>query len=248
MVNKAEKKNYRHRVTAGALVSFQVRVKETDLLIHAETRLEEPAREAVLRCRGYLEAYIGLNPEFATTLSPWKTQGPVPPIVADMVSAGEAAGVGPMAAVAGAIAEQVGRELLESGRRVIVENGGDIFLKTDEPVVVGIYAGRSPLSMRIGLRIHPEGRAMAVCTSSGTVGHSVSFGNADAVCVIGASCALADAAATAIGNRISSKADIQQAMEFGKRIPGTEGLVVIVKDRIAMWGQLELVPLEGKKG
>jgi len=89
---------------------------------------------------------------------------------------------------------------------------------------------------------------MAVCTSSGTVGHSVSFGNADAVCVTGASCALADAAATAIGNRISSKADIQQAMEFGKRIPGTEGLVVIVKDRIAMWGHLELVPLEGKKG
>jgi len=165
-----------------------------------------------------------------------------------MVSAGEAAGVGPMAAVAGAIAAQVGRELLESGHRVIVENGGDIFLKTDEPVVVGIYAGRSPLSMRIGLRIHPEGRAMAVCTSSGTVGHSVSFGNADAVCVIGASCALADAAATAIGNRISSKADIQQAMEFGKRIPGTDGLVVIVKDRIALWGQLELVPLEGKKG
>ncbi len=246
-MNRAEEKRYRHRVEAGDLVSFQVRVKETDLLIHADTRLEKPAREAVLRCRGYLEAYIGLNPEFVRTMSPWKTQGPVPPIVRDMVKAGNAAGVGPMAAVAGAISELVGRELLEVSNQVIVENGGDIFLKTDGPVVVGIYAGQSPLSMRIGLRLHSEGKAMAVCTSSGTVGHSFSFGRADAVCVTGPSCAAADAAATAIGNRVSSAGDIQKAIAFGKKIPGIEGLVIIFKDRIGLWGRLELVPLSEKK-
>ena len=247
MTDTAEEKNYRQRVEPRDLVSFQVRVKETDLLIHAQEELVRPAREAVLRCRGYLEAYIGLNPEFVRTHSPWETDGPVPPIVRQMVNAGRAAGVGPMAAVAGAISEQVGQELLEVSHRVVVENGGDIFLQDDDPVVAGIYAGSSPLSMRIGLRIHPEGRPMAVCTSSGTVGHSRSYGRADAVCVTGPSCALADAAATAIGNRVGSKADIQKGIEFGKRIAGLEGVVVIVEDQIGLWGRLELVPLEGKK-
>ncbi len=244
----AEEKAYRNLIEAENLVSFQVRVKETDLLVHAEQDLAEQAREAVLRCRGYLEAYIGLNPEFIEALSPWKTEGPVPSIVREMVRAGEAAGVGPMAAVAGAISEQVGRELLAASRQVVVENGGDIFLKTDEPVVVGIFAGNSPLSMRIGLRLNPAGRPLGVCTSSGTVGHSLSFGRADAVCVTAASGALADAAATAVGNRVKSKADIQEAIEFAKRIAGLDGLVIIVGDRLGLWGRLELVPLDGKKG
>jgi ApbE superfamily uncharacterized protein (UPF0280 family) len=243
-MNRAEEKKYRNRVSAGDLVSFQVRVKETDLLIHAESDLSKPAREAVLRCRGYLEAYIGLNPDFVRALTPWEIEGPVPPIVREMVKAGQVAGVGPMAAVAGAISEQVGRELLEVSRGVIVENGGDIFLQTDEPAVVGVYAGGSPLSMRIGLRMHPGGRPMAVCTSSGTVGHSFSYGHADAVCVTASSCALADAAATAIGNRVDSRSDIQKGIEFGKKIPGLEGVVIIVEDRIGLWGRLELVPLE----
>lgn len=247
-MNTAEEKVYRNRVDGGGLASFQVRVKETDLLIHAETDLASTARDAVLRCRGYLEAYIGLNPEFQHVLTPWKTEGPVPPIVREMARAAQAAGVGPMAAVAGAISEQVGIELLKASQQVIVENGGDVFIHTQAPVVVGVYAGRSPLSMRIGLRVDPAGRPMGVCTSSGTVGHSMSFGKADAVCVTSRSCALADAAATAIGNRVGSKSDIATAVEFGKEIAGIEGLLIIVADQIGLWGGLELVALEGKNG
>ena len=244
----AEKKDYRNRVDPGDLVSFQVRVKETDLLIHAETDLASTARDAVLRCRGYLEAYIGLNPEFQNVLAPWKAQGPAPPIVRTMTRSGEVAGVGPMAAVAGAIAEQVGGELLAASPQIIVENGGDVFLCTQAPVVVGIFAGTSPLSMRIGLRVSPSGKPMGVCTSSGTVGHSMSFGKADAVCVTSGSCPLADAAATAIGNRVGSKSDIPKAVEFGKTIAGIDGVLIIVGDQIGMWGRLELVSLEGKNG
>ncbi len=247
-MNATEEKVYRNRIDAGELTSFQVRVKETDLLIHAETDLASTARDAVLRCRGYLEAYIGLNPEFHHVLSPWKTEGPVPPIVREMARAAQAAGVGPMAAVAGAISEQVGSELLRTSRQVIVENGGDVFIQTQAPVVVGVYAGGSPLSMRIGLRVDPGEKPIGVCTSSGTVGHSMSFGKADAVCVTARSCALADAAATAIGNRVGSKSDIARAVAFGKAIAGIDGLLIIVGDQIGLWGRLELVALEGKNG
>ena len=165
-----------------------------------------------------------------------------------MVDAGEKAGVGPMAAVAGAIAEHVGSGLLHKCREVIVENGGDIFLKTERPVVVGLFAGESPLSFKLGIRIKPEAFPVSVCTSSGTVGHSTSFGKADAVSVQARSCSLADAAATAIGNRVGSKKNIQEAIGFGRTITGVTGLVVIIGDEMAAWGDLEIVPLRPKKG
>jgi hypothetical protein len=153
-----------------------------------------------------------------------------------------------MAAVAGAIAEHVGLDLLFHTDEVIVENGGDIFLKTHSPVTVGVFAGDSPLSLRIGLRINPKENPLSVCTSSGTVGHSLSFGKADAVCVISRSCSLADAAATSIGNKVESKAHIQRAIDFGKQIEGVMGIVVIVGDAVGAWGEVEMVPLEREKG
>ena len=120
-----------------------------------------------------------------------------------MIRAGTVAGVGPMAAIAGAIAENVGRGLLEFADQVIVENGGDVFIKTRRPVTVGIYAGSSPLSMQIGMRLDSKKAPLAVCTSSGTLGHSLSLGRADAVCAVADSCALADAAATSSNASIS---------------------------------------------
>jgi hypothetical protein len=164
-----------------------------------------------------------------------------------MIDAGENAGVGPMAAVAGAAAERVGNDLLLHSKEVIIENGGDVFIKTRHPVTVGIFAGKSPLSLKIGLKVHSENHSIAVCTSSGTVGHSLSFGRADAVSVVSASCPLADAAATAIGNRVRSRSDIARGIEFGKKIRGVEGVLIIIGDRIGVWGELELVPLKGKK-
>jgi ApbE superfamily uncharacterized protein (UPF0280 family) len=102
--------------------------------------------------------------------------------------------------------------------------------------------------MRVGLRLKPDLLPLAVCTSSGTIGHSLSLGTADAVCVVSASCCLADASATAIGNRIRSKKDIQSAIEFGKNIDGVQGLVIILEDEMGIWGDLEVIPLHLKKG
>jgi len=240
---KHQEHTYRRLVNRGQLVSFRVTVKETDVLIHADRPLEDITKELILKYRGYIEAYIQQHPEFAKTLRPWRISGPAPLIVKDMAAAGEKAGVGPMAAVAGAVAEHVGRELLAHSKEVIVENGGDVFLKTSGPVTTGIFAGSSPLSLRIGLRIDPMSKPLAVCTSSGTVGHSTSMGKADAVCVVSGSCSLADAAATSIGNRVESKEDIQQALDFGQQLEGVTGVIVIIGDAIGMWGELEVVPL-----
>jgi uncharacterized protein len=155
--------------------------------------------------------------------------------------------VGPMAAVAGAVAEQVGRGLLALSDEVIVENGGDIFLQTADPATVAIFAGDSPLSLRIGIRTGGGNDPIAVCTSSGTVGHSLSFGHADAVCVTSRSAALADAAATAVGNRVGCRRDIPAGIELARRIAGVLGVVIVVGDKMGVWGAGEVVVLDRKK-
>jgi hypothetical protein len=144
----------------------------------------------------------------------------------------------------------VGIELLGDPRgtgEVVVENGGDIFIKVLEPITVGIYAGSSPLSLKVGLKIRPCEGYTSVCTSSGTVGHSLSFGKADAVCVVSSSCSLADAVATATGNRVKSKKDISRGIEFAKEIPGVAGVVVILGGELGVWGDVELVSIGSKK-
>jgi len=236
-------RSYRSLLSSENLVAFRVTVKETDLFVHAKKPLKGLAKELVLRHRAYIESFIKRYPGFLHALKPFHLEGPAPAIVRDMLAAGKKAGVGPMAAVAGAIAEHVGMDLLPHTDEVVVENGGDIYIKTSEPVTIGIFAGASPLSLNIGLRIDANMHPFAVCTSSGTVGHSLSFGKADAVCVVSGSCALADAAATSIGNRVTSKGEIQHAIDFGRTIDGVTGLVVIIDDEMGIWGDLEVVPL-----
>ena len=241
-------RNYRQRVCCDGLFGFQVVCQETDLMIQADRLLDHEAREQVLVCRGHIEGYIQRYPAVATTLVPWLKETFAPEIVREMIRAGNAAGVGPMAAVAGAVAETVGRELLKYSRQVVVENGGDLFLKTDGPLIVGVFAGDSPLSLKMGIKVAHTGNGLGLCTSSGTVGHSLSTGSADAVCVMAYSCALADAAATAIGNRVHSVREIKSAIAFGRQIAGVLGIVVVAGREMGAWGQVELVPLTGKKG
>jgi len=243
-----QKRKYRNLVNREHLVSFRVAAKETDLFVHAEKPMEEMTRNLILQHRGVIEAYIRRHPEFAETLKPWPITGPAPIIIKDMTLAGKKAGVGPMATVAGIIAQYVGMDLLSHTSEVIVENGGDVFIKTDGPVIISIFAGTSPLSHRVGLRLDYGAQPFSVCTSSGMVGHSLSFGKADAISVVSESCALADAVATAVGNLVNSKSDIRPALDFGKSITGVEGLVVIIGEDIGMWGGLEVVPLKREKG
>ncbi len=231
---------YRHWIESKDLVSFTVTIKETDLYISATSNLQRKAERIVLKYREQLEQYIMKNPEFQSSLKPLPVPAGVPLIIKDMLEAGQKANVGPMAAVAGAIAEYVGRELLEFSPQVIIENGGDIFLKINQPKVVGIYAGESPLTGKLGLEIKPDDTPMGVCTSSGTVGHSLSFGKADAVIITAGSATLADAAATAVCNQVKTPDDINRAIESGKNIAGIKGIVIIMTNSIGVWGNVKL--------
>jgi hypothetical protein len=234
-------RSYRRHISKNNLLSYQVMVRETDLLIRSDIELKKPALESVHRHRAHLEAYIAAHPAFISALGPLEPDDLAPDIVRDMLKAARLAGVGPMAAVAGAIAEHVGTDLLSLTPNVIIENGGDIFLKCSEEIKIGVFAGASPLSQKLAIRIRPEETPAGVCTSSATVGPSLSFGTADAVCVKSGSASLADAAATAIGNRVRTKKDIKKALAFGARIMGVLGILIIVGDELGAWGELELI-------
>ncbi len=239
-----EVRSYRALMQRKGLVSFCVRHKETDLYIQAEQDFSNQVSAWVVEARGAIEGYARDNPGFLESYSPIPKDPFAPEIVKEMLEAGSKAGVGPMAAVAGAIAEYVGKRLVVCSRgEVIVENGGDTFLNLSSECVIGIHAGDSVLSGRIGIRIDAGPSPLGVCTSSGTIGHSKSFGRADAVTVVSQSCALADAAATAAGNLVKKKADIQTALDFLKEIEGVLGAVIVKQDVIGAFGQLELVAL-----
>jgi ApbE superfamily uncharacterized protein (UPF0280 family) len=166
-----------------------------------------------------------------------------PEIVLDRTDAARICDVGPMAAVAGAVAERVGRELLAETGEVLVENGGDIFIYTMLPRVAAIFAGESPFSGKLGIRIKQLSQPIGLCTSSGTVGPSLSFGKADAAIVLANSAALADAAATALGNRVQEPGDIERALELLEMIPGVLGGAVIMGEHLGAWGEVELEKL-----
>jgi ApbE superfamily uncharacterized protein (UPF0280 family) len=233
-------RSYRNKILNNNLIIFNVTVRESDIFVCADYDLKETTLSAIHRCRSHLEAYIRLHPEFLTSLRPVQFDDFAPPIIRDMMIAGRKAGVGPMAAVAGAIAEYVGKDLLQYSKNVIIENGGDIFIQSQHDIHVGILAGNSPLSDKLSIIIHKEEMPMGICTSSGTVGHSLSFGKSDAVCVKAKSVALADAAATAIGNLVKSKKDISRALQIGMMIDEILGIAVICKDQFGAIGDIEL--------
>ena len=236
-------RDYRNLIHQRRLSAYRVAVKETDLFIHSKENFSQIATELVLKYRGYIETHIKQHPAFAASLVPLNVEEMTPEIIKVMTHAGKNAGVGPMAAVAGAIAQFVAIDLLQHTEEIIIENGGDIFIKTETPLKVGIFAGNSPLSCRVGVSVNSSKEPVAVCTSSGTVGHSLSMGSADAVCVKSASCAIADAAATAIANRVKNNSDIKHAIEYGKHIKGVSGLIIIRKETMGVWGDLEVIAL-----
>lgn len=229
------------------LVHFQLALAETDLDIGVckerfSPELVEWVKEMILASRRPLEEYIQRDPGFLSALTPYTVLPDAPLIVQTMAEAGRLAGVGPMAAVAGAVSELLGKSIAKRSRDVIVENGGDIFLRTSRIRRVGIFAGNSPLSNKVAIEIRPDQTPLGICTSSGKVGHSLSFGKADAVVVLSPSVPLADAVATACGNLVQTIDDLERTIEFASEIPGVTGVLVIKDDRLAVWGSVKLSP------
>ncbi len=274
---------YRQWVRDDTFTRFEISIGESDLLVlcsgdrqesailesearsdgHRDERgevrsavrpdLEALARETLVRTRNDLTAYIARDPRFLQALIPWPIHFHAPLIVRAMAAAAHEWDVGPMAAVAGAVAQAVAVPLLRRAETVIVENGGDLFIRAPEPVTVGIYAGDgSPFRNRLAIRVDASD-GLGICTSSGTVGPSLSFGRADAVVAIALDAARADAAATAIANRIRRPEDIDRIFSGDVPVghqasvgmdPGTAALTALLAccgDRLGVQGAIELV-------
>lgn len=233
-------RTYRRFVNDRIYSRYTVKISETDLYILTDSDLRETAYHSALGYRAQIEEYIRYHPEFKTSLIPLPIDNLAPEIIKEMLEAAKTAGVGPMASVAGAIAEHVGKDLMAYSRNVIVENGGDIFLNIKDDISIGIFAGDSPLSGRIALRVAAGETPLGVCTSSGTVGHSLSFGLADAVCIKSESAALADAAATSVGNLIRKKSDVKKGLDRAMAIKGVLGVLIVTGDTLAIQGSMEI--------
>jgi uncharacterized protein len=239
--DKYQKRFYREWVKAEGLCKAEVTVRQTDLHILTDKPVDLGfIEEKVLYYRRQIESYIQKDRRFLASLTPLAVEMQSPAIVRDMSRVAFRANVGPMAAVAGAIAKFLGRCLLRRGYRdVIIENGGDIFLKTTQPRLLGIYAGSSPVSAKLFLKIKPQNRSIGICASSGTVGHSLSFGCADSVVILATDASLADAVATAAGNRVHAKEDLPAAVDFARSVKGVSGVIIVLGNSLASWGNIE---------
>ena len=166
-----------------------------------------------------------------------------------MTKAAQLVGVGPMAAVAGAMAQFAAQAALDAGAdEVIVENGGDIYLQTAEPVIIGLITGQTQLAARLAFSLQASDTPVAICSSSGKMGHSMSLGKCDLATVVAKNAALADAAATQAANLVATVDDVDSALEQIADIEGVDGVMIIKNDRVGLAGNLPpLVKIDDSK-
>jgi len=242
------KRDYRALHGAKDLYYFQVSLKETDLVIGVDKAsysdiLPAWCGQEVRKLRGDLELYIGMQPDFRSSFAPLVLLPGAPPLATRMAQAAWQTGVGPMAAVAGAFAQAVGEKLRQRVRDVMVENGGDIYMDSSIDRLVLVFAGQSKFSNKLAIKVAAGECPLGICTSSGTVGPSISLGKADAVVIKATNAALADAAATGAANLIQTEKDLMAAIDYVKTVKGISGILAIKDDHMAAWGNIELEPV-----
>jgi ApbE superfamily uncharacterized protein (UPF0280 family) len=193
----------------------------------------------IVHQRQVLEDYINRHPEFRDSFEPIELRTDAPEIAQRMARAARLVGVGPMAAVAGAMAQSSAEAALQAGAvEAIVENGGDIYLQAAEPVIIGLGTGTAKVADQLAFSLQPHDTPISICSSSGRMGHSDSIGRCDLATVVARDAALADAAATQAANLVKTVEDVDSALERIAAIEGIEGVVIIKNDRVGLAGQL----------
>jgi uncharacterized protein len=240
-------RTYRQTFNPERFASFTVQYRETDLWIgvdHASFHKEiaELAQKEVVKVRKQMEEYIHHHPTFKTSLKPVDPAPDVPETIQSMFVSGFRTHTGPMASVAGMFAHQVGEKIRHhfKVKELVIENGGDYYISLKEDLLMTVYAGTSPLSEKIGVIVPSKETPCGICTSSSTVGPSLSFGKADAVMVACYSPVLADGWATALANRVKSPADIEAVLKYSEQFPEILSLVIICADKTGIRGNFEV--------
>ena len=248
-MNVVEYKNrtYREHLQKERWHSFTVAYKETDLWIGIDQpsfqeSIPEFTKSRIRALRECMEAYLKNDPNYATALVPYEAKPDAPAIFHEMSKVARQAGIGPMSAVAGAVSSLIAREIKEKYgvSEIIVENGGDIYADIQQDIDIAVFAGPSPLSEKVGLSIRADLSPLGICTSSGTVGPSLSFGKADAVMIICKNCALADTYATAFANEIQTADDITPCIEKIGKVEDILAAICIKDDKIGIHGIFDL--------
>ncbi|MBO5933372.1 MAG: UPF0280 family protein [Bacteroidaceae bacterium] len=242
-----KERTYRDRFSSDGRRSFSVKYKETDLWIGVDKDsyspfMQDEALSIIIKLRNLMDSYLLLDPEYKTSLVPYFPQTPAPQIFHDMSAVCKRSEIGPMSAVAGAVAKYTALELKQKFpyREIMVENGGDIYIDIKEDIDIAVFAGQSPLSNRVGLHIPASVSPVGVCTSSGTVGPSLSFGKADAVMIVCKDVLLADSYATAMANRVKTTADIESVIDYISVRSDILGALIVKDDKMAVTGCFEL--------
>jgi ApbE superfamily uncharacterized protein (UPF0280 family) len=218
---------------------YRINIGETIASVITQPEYFSIIEEGVREARSQITGYIERAPHFETTHLPIDVAPDAPEVVERMTAAGEKTGVGPMAAVAGAIAQYAVEYAVISGAdHVVFENGGDIAMYLKHPIIVGIYTGsKDPIGL--GFRVAKTKTMLSLCTSSATVGHSLSYGKTDASIVYAEDCALADASATALGNAVTKNdPTIIESSLHNAIIPGVYGAMVVIDNTIGTCGYL----------
>lgn len=218
---------------------YRLQAKESNIVLKAKKRQSVALAYSILLSeRRDIEEQIAIDPLFRHSLRPIPVRSQKK-VVQSMADSAAKAGVGPFAAVAGAIADRIGEGLAGFEDDVVVENGGDVYVAAKTgPINVAIFAGSSEFSKKLAFRVLPAKTPVGICTSSGTVGRSLSFGDADAATIVADSASLADAVATATCNRVRSEADIEAALKFAVSVPGVQGALIIRREKIGIAGRL----------
>jgi ApbE superfamily uncharacterized protein (UPF0280 family) len=245
-----EPRIYRKEMNKERFRGFRIVVKETDLWIgvspHAwQQDMEEKTTKFVHEIRAVLTEYISSHPDFAVSFDPIDLLEGDPEPVRSMKEAALKAGTGPMAAVAGMVAQETGRFLENTydPDEYVIENGGDIFLKVVKQMTLRIFSGLNRHFGNIGLDLSPSFTPAGICTSSGMFGHSISLGKADSVTVVCRSASVSDAWATALANKIKNPADVRRVVETSFT-PEMISLVCIKDDQVGIRGQLPVTRIE----
>jgi uncharacterized protein len=241
-----EPRLYRNSFNPERFSAFTLQYRDTDVWVGVDkssfrTAMAEKTRDVVTDLWQKLESYALLQSGFFTSHLPLNLLASAPGEALLMAEAGFRTLTGPMAAVAGLFAWKIGEALREEFkvRELVVENGGDYYLLLEEDLNMTIHAGNSPLSGKIAVVIPAGSTPCGVCTSSGTVGHSFSYGKADAVMVACPSPVLADAWATALANRVKRPDDIPAVLSYSEDYPEIESVVIICEDKVGIRGNFE---------
>ena len=240
-------RSYRGRFSNDERRWFCVKFLESDLWIGVDNGsysafMESDTYAMLVDLRRTMDAYLLIDPQYKTALTPYDAGLEAPDILKEMSRVSHKTGIGPMSAVAGAVALKVAGFLKSryDVNEVIVENGGDIYAQASTDMDISVFAGQSPLSEKIGLHIPAGSFPLGICTSSGTVGPSLSLGRADAVMIVCKDVMLADSYATAMANRIQSVNDLQPVIDRITNTPDILGAIAVKDDRMAICGQFEL--------